>query len=99
MLATFSSFHMTTYFLWGIIAAVDSNMQHSGYEFPWNPMQLIPFVSDATHHHFHHKANVGNYGVFFTVWDHLFDTVTEYYEKYPADTLPEHAALAKKKRE
>ena len=87
-----SKFHFTTFYLWAILRALEAADSHSGYEFPWNPIRLLPFSGDATHHQFHHKKNVGNFGTFTYIWDTLFNTSTEFYKSYPEGARPEYVA-------
>ena len=72
--------HLWTIMIWGIIRYADAHDGHSGYEFPWNMLRLMPFGSDATYHHFHHTHNVGNYSSFMTVWDTVFNSNVEFYK-------------------
>ena len=54
---------------------------HTGYNFPWDPMVIVPFGGGGDdYHYFHHSKNVGNYADFFTFWDDLFGTNKRYHE-------------------
>jgi len=54
---------------------------HSGYEFSWNPIELIPKINPSSYHDFHHTRNVGNYGSSFPFWDMVCGT-KKTYDKY-----------------
>ena len=71
--------HFSTAMIWGAIRIYGAHEGHSGYEFPWSPIRLLPFGSDATYHDFHHSKNVCNYSSFMTIWDTIFDSNKEYY--------------------
>jgi len=66
--------HYSTMLLWTVVRFYQTNDAHHGYEFPWSPLRLMPFVADAEYHDFHHFKNVGNYSSFMTVWDTLLNT-------------------------
>jgi 4-alpha-methyl-delta7-sterol-4alpha-methyl oxidase len=58
----------------------DTYEGHSGYDVPWSPMRVIPFANSNTHHNFHHSKNVGAFGGFTYIWDHVFGSNKEYYK-------------------
>ena len=70
--------HFFTFVIWGLVRIMGAHDVHSGYEFPWNPLHLIPFTASPTYHDYHHSKNTGNFGSLFTVWDSLFDTNKDY---------------------
>ena len=74
--------HMWTLLVWGILRHVESNDGHCGYEFPWSMFRILPFGADATYHTYHHAKNVGNYSSIMTIWDTIFNTNVDYYQKY-----------------
>ena len=78
-----SKMHYWTLIIWGLVRIQQSLDAHCGYEFPWSPFGLIPFGASATYHHWHHTKNVGNYSSYMTIWDTIFDSNADYYEKYP----------------
>jgi sterol desaturase/sphingolipid hydroxylase (fatty acid hydroxylase superfamily) len=49
-------------------------LDHSGYEFPWCPLQLVPFSGYVRAHNYHHTANVCNFGLYWRFWDWIMDT-------------------------
>lgn len=77
-----SRFHMYTFMIWGLIRHIDTHEAHSGYDFPFSMINVLPFGTGNSYHFFHHTKNVGNYSTFFTVWDIIFDSNVDYYEKY-----------------
>lgn len=72
--------HMLTVFAWYMIRFGETLDGHCGYEFSWSPFRLIPFSGSAEYHDFHHAANVGNYGSFFSIWDSVWGTNKAFYE-------------------
>jgi len=83
MLLLGNRMHVFTTMIWAILRVLEIHDGHSGYEFPWSIFRLIPFGTDATYHDFHHTRNVGNYSSFMTIWDSVFNTNIDFYEKYP----------------
>ena len=75
--------HYWTFASWGLSRMVQAQDAHSGYEFPWSFYGLFPFSANTTYHHYHHTHNCGNYSSFMTIWDTVFDTSLNYYEKFP----------------
>ena len=65
--------------LWVNFRVFDAHEGHSGYEFTWSPLRLLPFSSSSEFHNFHHSNYEGNYASFFNFWDTLFNTNKEYY--------------------
>lgn len=71
-------------FVFSTIKTVDD---HCGYEFPWDPLQII-FPNRATYHDIHHQQ----FGIkknfsqpFFVHWDKLLGTKYEQTEEYVAE--------------
>jgi len=74
--------HLLTIFAWYTIRFSETLDGHCGYEFSWSPFRLIPFSGSAEYHDWHHSANIGNYGSFFSIWDSVFGTNKAYYDFY-----------------
>ena len=72
--------HLFTVMAWYVIRFGETLDGHCGYEFSWSPFRLIPFSGSAEYHDFHHSANVGNYGSFFSIWDSVFGTNKAFYQ-------------------
>jgi len=72
--------HLATLAVWAMIMPFIDISNHTGYDFPWNPLIIIPFTGGDDYHYFHHSHNVGNYGDFFPFWDNLFGTNKRYQE-------------------
>ena len=70
--------HVGTLAAWSVVRTFEGCDGHSGYEFPWSPIRLLPFSSSAQTHDFHHSHNVGNYSSFFYIWDTIMGTNTAY---------------------
>lgn len=58
---------------------IESVEAHSGYQFSWSPLRVLPFFTDEEYHDFHHSHNVGNYSEIW-LWDTFFGTNREYYK-------------------
>lgn len=78
-----SKMHYWTFSVWGLARMIQAQDAHCGYEFPWSFFGLFPLSANATYHEFHHTNNCGNYSSFCTIWDTVFDTSLNYYEKFP----------------
>jgi sterol desaturase/sphingolipid hydroxylase (fatty acid hydroxylase superfamily) len=61
--------HVVTFWLWLVIRVVETVDAHSGYDFPLNPFNCLPFQGGPERHDYHHMYNVGSFGSFFTFWD------------------------------
>ena len=72
--------HRASAFGWYTVRIIESLEAHSGYSFPFSPFRLLPFQLDTSYHFFHHQDNTGCYSTFFTWWDTVFGTNTEYYK-------------------
>jgi plant 4alpha-monomethylsterol monooxygenase len=81
--------HLYVFWLWIIIRQFEAADGHCGYDFPYNPVKLIPFYHGAVYHDFHHARFKGNYAGFLP-----------YLDKWMGNTyVPEYLRyLAAKKR-
>lgn len=70
--------HMVTLWVWLFFRLLETVEDHSGYDVPWNPTNLIPFWGGAVHHDFHHKTFEGPYSSVFTWCDWMFGTDKEF---------------------
>lgn len=70
----FLNMHPTTLWLYAIIHTAHSSYDHSGYDFPFNPFQFIPFGSHAQAHNFHHSHSIDNFGLYWRFWDQIMGT-------------------------
>jgi len=66
--------HMMTVYFWVFIRLAVTFEVHSGYNFPWSPLKLLPFSSTPEYHDFHHSHNVGNFASSFYFWDYICGT-------------------------
>ncbi|KAF8698800.1 hypothetical protein HU200_035059 [Digitaria exilis] len=69
--------HMTTFWLWFILGAIEAVDTHSGFNFPFNPARLIPFYGGAEYHDYHHyvgRQSQSNFGLVFTFCDYIYGT-------------------------
>jgi sterol desaturase/sphingolipid hydroxylase (fatty acid hydroxylase superfamily) len=71
--------HLFTSFFFGVWNLVNATNDHSGYEFPWTVnFNLLPLTMASPEHDFHHKHNIGNYGLRYSFWDTICNTNKEY---------------------
>jgi sterol desaturase/sphingolipid hydroxylase (fatty acid hydroxylase superfamily) len=80
--------HISTLSIWFILRILDANLAHSGYNFPWVPVQLLPFCTNDEFHDFHHTRGSGNYASHFRFWDSLLDSNREYRKIKRGQILP-----------
>eukprot|EP00124_Ichthyophonus_hoferi_P005108 Ihof_evm3s668 gene=Ihof_evmTU3s668 len=66
--------HLLTLWVWLLFRLGETVEDHSGYDLPFNPTNLIPFWGGSVHHDHHHKVFDGNYASVFTFWDWVFGT-------------------------
>ena len=66
--------HVTTMTLWIIYRTWDGFNSHSGYNFTWDFVQVLPFCTNDDFHDFHHTFNAGNLSSTFRFWDCVFAT-------------------------
>ncbi|KAL6864844.1 hypothetical protein ACP4OV_015995 [Aristida adscensionis] len=69
--------HVTTYCLWFSVRLLEAIETHCGYDFPFNPVKLIPFYGGAEFHDYHHLVggkSQSNFGSVFTYCDYIYGT-------------------------
>lgn len=88
--------HLSTFAVWTSFRLFETSQNHSGYEFPWDFFQVIPYASDSSYHNYHHLLNIGNYGSFSVIWDTIFRTNRDYFAK---DVLDRSEDKAKSKQD
>ena len=76
-----------------VINIFHSCYDHCGYEFTFCPLQLVPFSGWVDAHTFHHTRNVGNYSLYWSFWDEIMGTNTEYKQFVELETRLEREAL------
>ncbi|NP_001229598.1 C-4 methylsterol oxidase-like [Strongylocentrotus purpuratus] len=74
--------HLIFLWCWMCVRLIETIDVHSGYDFPINPLHVIPFYGGARFHDFHHKNFNGNYSSTFTWWDKIFGTDMQYKDYY-----------------
>ena len=72
--------HVFFLWAWMFFRLLETIDVHSGYDFPFNPLHLIPGYAGARWHDFHHMNFNGNYSSTFVWWDKLFGTDHQYKE-------------------
>ena len=70
----FGEIHITIVTIWMILRMYDAHNGHSGYNFSWTPIQILPFCANDDFHDFHHSHNCGNYSSQLRIWDIVFGT-------------------------
>lgn len=80
--------HAIYLYLWFLVRMLEAADIHAGYDFPWYPMNFIPFYGGARAHDLHHAKFLGNYSSTFTWWDKWMGT-----ELKEADPVPPAESL------
>lgn len=75
--------HMFPVLVFMALQNLESSEAHSGYSFPFPvaPTRHLPFAALGSFHNHHHLINIGNYANTFMIWDAIFGTCVNYYEK------------------
>eukprot|EP00123_Amoebidium_parasiticum_P012880 comp21631_c0_seq1/m.30370 comp21631_c0_seq1/g.30370 ORF comp21631_c0_seq1/g.30370 comp21631_c0_seq1/m.30370 type:complete len:343 (-) comp21631_c0_seq1:229-1257(-) len=81
--------HLLTLWVWLVFRLYETIEDHSGYDLPFNPTNLIPFWGGPVHHDHHHKTFDGNYASVFSFWDWLFGTDIQFQE-HQKKLAPDH---------
>jgi sterol desaturase/sphingolipid hydroxylase (fatty acid hydroxylase superfamily) len=71
--------HVFTFWLWLMMRIGETIDGHCGYDFSWSPYRLLPFSGGANYHDYHHSHNTGNFASFFTIWDTICGSNTNYF--------------------
>ena len=72
--------HIITTYFWYTFITISGVLLHIGYDLPWYPWGAFPFGINIGYHDFHHSVNIGNFGVFSSVWDTICGTNKLYYK-------------------
>ena len=59
-----------------------SSEGHAGYEFPWSPVRVMPFIAGPSFHDHHHSTNSGNFAGSVYILDVLFGTSDLYFDDF-----------------
>lgn len=76
--------HYVTLYLWIIWRQVEAVDGHLGYDFPWNPLRLLPGYDGPGYHDFHHARFKGNYAGFLHWIDRRLGTALPQWEAWKA---------------
>jgi 4-alpha-methyl-delta7-sterol-4alpha-methyl oxidase len=76
--------HVVTVWIWVVIRQLEAAEGHSGYDFPWSPLRILPGYDGNGYHDFHHGSFVGNYAGAFGYLDRIFGTRSPGYAEYVA---------------
>ncbi|MBX7057976.1 MAG: sterol desaturase family protein [Leptospirales bacterium] len=74
--------HVGVFWIWVVFRQWEAAEQHSGYDFPFNPMRLLPLYDGARYHDFHHSKFFGNYSGLLSWTDTVFGTRAPRYDEY-----------------
>ncbi|KAF0686713.1 Aste57867_21555 [Aphanomyces stellatus] len=70
--------HILCLWLWLFLRMLDTIEIHSGYEYPLNLKHMVPLLSGASRHDYHHEHFDGNFGSILVVWDWICRTDTHF---------------------
>ncbi len=74
--------HVAVLWIWIIFRQFQAADGHSGYDFPYNPLRLIPLYKGPAYHDFHHARFKGNFAGFLPYLDRWFGTYIKEYRHY-----------------
>ena len=74
--------HCFTFFFYIVLKLMTSSESHSGFEFPWSPVRIFPFLAGASFHDHHHSGNDGNYAGFIYPFDVLIGSCESYCKEF-----------------
>jgi len=72
--------HVSTIFFHHCFRWLETVDSHSGYEIPFSPMHILPFLGSARRHDYHHREFDGNYGATL-FWDWLCGTDKPFWQE------------------
>ena len=74
--------HFWTLMMFGVWIVLETFNNHSGYNFPWNPFDILPGQTGPEYHDFHHsQVTLGNNSGNFLWWDEIFGN-NKHWKKY-----------------
>lgn len=88
------NYHWYTMWCYTVVLGLHTHYDHGGYDFPFNPTQLIPFGSQTAAHNFHHSHVHTNFGLYWGIMDRIFGTNKEWLAHL--DNLEETAEKVRK---
>ena len=73
--------HQATVWVWVIVRIGGTTANHSGYDLPWYPLELLPMRTSPSYHDFHHSGGdfSGNFSGSTSVLDTILGTNKRYY--------------------
>jgi 4-alpha-methyl-delta7-sterol-4alpha-methyl oxidase len=74
--------HVVTIWIWVALRQLEAAIGHSGYEWPFDPLRLVPFYEGVAYHDFHHGSFVGNYAGVLGYLDRVCGTRSPGYDDY-----------------
>ncbi len=74
-----SQAHCFMLLFWQVWKIFISSEGHCGFEFPFSLTRILPLVSGAGFHDFHHTMNAGNFSGSIYFWDTVVGTSDEYW--------------------
>lgn len=76
--------HLVTFLMWTSLRILATTNNHSGYDFPWIPWELLPFKGTPSYHDYHHSGGdfSGNYSGQSNILDSIWGTNKKYLREY-----------------
>lgn len=71
IIGIFINMHIYTQCMFIIVSIALGISQHSNYDLPYSPFNLIPFCDTYKGHPLHHKLTTVNYAPYWTFWDRV----------------------------
>jgi len=73
--------HLFTFLVFVTWAELSSVDDHSGYNWPWAPYDILPFSTSAEYHSYHHThGHLGNYSGNYNLVDNILGTNKNFYK-------------------
>ncbi len=74
-------YHLIFFFLFMIIYNVYGHLGYELYPRNFNRTLVGKYINTSVSHNQHHKHFNGNYGLYFTIWDHMMGTIRKDYDE------------------
>jgi lathosterol oxidase len=75
------SIHLMTFFVFSLVYNVYGHLGFEIYPKGFNKHWLGKWMNTSVSHNMHHRYFKGNYGLYFTFWDRLMDTMNDRYDE------------------
>lgn len=74
--------HVVTLYIWVVLRQLEAASGHCGYDWPFEPLRLLPLYDGNGYHDYHHGSFKGNYAGAVGWLDRVFGTSSAGYAEY-----------------